>query len=432
MRVVLALILSVCLLLGVLLRYAPFSALLGKTAKRRLMLSYAVLSLLNTVVLCGLLHQESWLRLLRHDYFLLPIVSTLINACALKKHLKEHLFVYGIVITCNLTLVSLVSLLGKLLPDMEPTQNYLISSVIYLLLLLLCYVPEKLLLRRTVEPFLMMSSGDYWVTIWFIPIAAYFSMLFVSEGLLQVSSVYQLVGRALICSVAVLMCLTVARSHQHMRTMQSMEERLSMQQAHYNSMAVRVRDLRRIRHDYKHLRSAVRGYIEVEDKEGLFAFEKSFVAEGIDIDENIPYTGNAAADGVLYYYMNRAAEKNISMELRGTIKTPGIADMDLSVLLGNALDNALNACLTVEEGRFITVIASSEERVLSLMVRNSFDGVVVRRKEEFLSRRRDNAPGLGMAAMEMICRKYGGSMETVWDETTFTLMLLLPLGENGI
>ena len=44
-----------------------------------------------------------------------------------------------------------------------------------------------------------------------------------------------------------------------------------------------------------------------------------------------------------------------------------------------------------------------------------------------LSRKRDNEPGVGMASMEHICHRYGGTLQHQWDEEAFTLLIMLPI-----
>jgi sensor histidine kinase regulating citrate/malate metabolism len=91
------------------------------------------------------------------------------------------------------------------------------------------------------------------------------------------------------------------------------------------------------------------------------------------------------------------------------------------------MENAITACMTLEHDRFIKVVAQCEEHVLSIMVQNSFDGNLKIKHGVLQSRKRISGPGIGLESMQMICKKYGGTMELQWDENTFTVLIILPI-----
>ncbi|MDD5804401.1 ATP-binding protein [Blautia sp. HCP3S3_H10_1] len=123
----------------------------------------------------------------------------------------------------------------------------------------------------------------------------------------------------------------------------------------------------------------------------------------------IPYTGNAAADGVLYHYASIAKEKQIAFKVCCRLNKLSISDTDLCCLLGNALDNAVTACENVSGKRYITVASEKNQDMLMLTVDNSFDGNLLKNGEKILSRKRENEEGIGIRSMKQICEKYGGT-----------------------
>ena len=155
---------------------------------------------------------------------------------------------------------------------------------------------------------------------------------------------------------------------------------------------------------------------------GIFRDSLDVLSRVVDYE-----SGNAAVDGILYHYSQRAEVAGIKLKIAGTVKSNGIPDDELSVLLGNAMENAFAGCQTVEEGRFVTVVAQSEPQVLSLMIQNSFDGNLKIKHGELHSRKRTHGPGIGISSMKMICEKYGGTMEMQWDDHSFTVLIVLPV-----
>ena len=103
-----------------------------------------------------------------------------------------------------------------------------------------------------------------------------------------------------------------------------------------------------------------------------------------------------------------------------------IDDMDLCVLLGNALENAYEACQRMNgDKKWIKVKLEESSALLSIAITNSFDGKVSKRKDKFLSSKRRSEPGFGLQSIREICEKYNGTLHITYDEDEFDIMMLL-------
>lgn len=424
-----ALLLTLCVFGGVLLRYAPFAPVVTRRQKKTLWICYIGLSAVNMVLLTAGMFAwgvECVFMYLRFGMILYAGLLTLVNILVISGKVREHLFVFGVVTTCNYLLMSVPNYIITFLPGYNPTEYMLLILLVYSLLLLLTFWPMRKLLCQTVEPFLHLQTNGYWNTIWFIPIALFGTRVLFAGGEHNMGSLLQLLSSGLSGSIIILMCLSISADHQRLWERQALEQQLTEQKIHYSELQTRVEDARKTRHDLKHHMAAILRFVEQEDREGArsYCMELMDRVEGRD---QIPYTGNTAVDGVLYHYMQRAAAKQIDLQCQGIIRSHGIADMDLSVLLGNVLDNALAGCMTVPDGRRIQVISQSEEKLLSVVVRNTFDGKVKQGKDGLLSRKREDAYGIGLPSMHAVCQRYGGNLEYQWDEHIFTVVFILPL-----
>ena len=425
-------LLALCMLSGMMLRCAPFKSIITPKQKRALSVFYTTVNIVNLLVLALALRLwwiEAAFFYLRFGGILYAAVLTLGNILVIQGRTREHLFVFGVVIACHYLLMSVPNYVITFLSGYSPTAYLFVVLSLYALLLLLTYWPIRKLVCNTVEPFLHMDSGEYWNTIWFIPIA-FFATKFLSLGGEHNSgSIQQLISSLLYIALIVLTCMNISTGSGSLRERQLLQKQLEGQKIHYAELKVRVEDARKSNHDFKHHIAAIRHYIEIDDKEGLRDYCDEFM-ERISGHDRIPYTGNVAADGVLYHYMQLSKQDNIDFHYSGTIHSNGVADVDLSVLLGNALDNALTACLTIPQGRSIAVISRSEKHLLSIAVHNTFDGKVEQFEDGLLSRKRENRHGVGIASMRSICERYGASMDTRWDDHSFTVMFMFPLADD--
>ena len=111
--------------------------------------------------------------------------------------------------------------------------------------------------------------------------------------------------------------------------------------------------------------------------------------------------------------------------------------MDLCILVGNMLDNAVEACERVEAGkkRMIEVDLRMRGPFLCLYVANSFDGHVDYERGVYRSVKPDSSShGLGLSNMRMVVDKYHGRLTIEREENLFFVTALLEcpdLAEDG-
>lgn len=432
MELLVACTITACLVLGALLRYMPFAAAVEPNQKRTLTVVYTALSVVFLVCMTVEMYLEGLLSCfdyLRYGGILYAAILTLVNIFVIRGRVREHLFVFGIVLNCTYLLLSVPNYLISVMGWLSTEQSVCVVIGSYGVLMLLSYWPLNKLLSTAITPFLYMENAKLWRTVWFIPIVFFGARYSSLGGDHDSGNLVQLAGSVLTAVVMIFLCLRIAADHGRLQEQKLMEVQLAAQKLHYNELRVKVEEARKAKHDFKHHVAVIRHYIDMDDKEGLHQYCDELISRE-DTEGTIPYTGNAAADGVIYHFMQRSRQNQIHFDFSGSIRTPGIADIDLCALLGNALDNALTGCMTLPEGRSITMVSQSEQKLLSVVIRNTFDGKVDQSGDALLSRKRENRPGIGISSMESICKRYGGSFEMQWDDSYFTVMILLPLEQT--
>ena len=99
-------------------------------------------------------------------------------------------------------------------------------------------------------------------------------------------------------------------------------------------------------------------------------------------------------------------------------------------LLGNLLDNSLEANLQVAEGRFLKVDCREQEDCFYIWVRNATAGSVREQDGSLQSRKLDKrnrvGHGLGLRSVERIVHGCGGEMTVDSKESCFTVVVRLP------
>ena len=124
-------------------------------------------------------------------------------------------------------------------------------------------------------------------------------------------------------------------------------------------------------------------------------------------------TGNVAIDSVLNYKLNEAAGKGIL--INSDIKVPFdivVDSADITSIVGNLLDNAINAVLKIaEQDREITVNLSYDKGRLFIAVQNKYDGIIKMTKGRPVTDKDTSEHGFGLKNVERTLEKYNGYIE---------------------
>lgn len=141
-------------------------------------------------------------------------------------------------------------------------------------------------------------------------------------------------------------------------------------------------------------------------------------------------TGNVMVDAILNSKLSLIRSKGIAANARAVVPPElSVSEIDLCVVIGNLLDNAMEACLRQPEGeeRFIRVFLGVMKRQLYLSVSNSMGGMARKAGGRYLSSKNSATHGFGLLRVDRIAEKYGGYVNRQSEEGVFATELLLPL-----
>lgn len=128
------------------------------------------------------------------------------------------------------------------------------------------------------------------------------------------------------------------------------KKQLKMQVEHMEEMMAKQREIRRFKHDLSNQLLVLKNYLDSgnirEGSEYLARLTQSFEKTILLID-----TGNSALDTMLSAKKTFAESKGIDFKMKVQIPMQLLIEpIDLCVIFGNALDNAIEACERVEKG----------------------------------------------------------------------------------
>lgn len=141
------------------------------------------------------------------------------------------------------------------------------------------------------------------------------------------------------------------------------------------------------------------------------------------------FCDNATANAVLSSKAAAYQSENIPLTLQVSLpKDLPISDTELCSLLGNALDNAFEAVLTLPAAlRKVTLKAKVEKGLFLLQVQNPVFHTAAKKGGLFQTTKEDKkSHGFGLDNIKNITLRHGGSFKADNKDNIFTLLVCIP------
>lgn len=222
-----------------------------------------------------------------------------------------------------------------------------------------------------------------------------------------------------------LMFWTIARELGNNMRLQQENHFLQIQASQYSALRKSIEETQRTRHDLRQHLTAIQGFIDRGDLNALADYIK-ICGTSIPSDTMRSYCGNPAVDAVVRYYADKAAELGTDMEVSIQIGAQTIIpEPEFCVLLGNLLENALEACAELQGKKYVRVSAiQTGNSMLSLTVDNTSAKPPVVEMGKFRSSKRDGF-GIGIESARTIAEHYNGDARFQWKEGVFYASVML-------
>ncbi|MDO4318200.1 MAG: ATP-binding protein [Lachnospiraceae bacterium] len=191
------------------------------------------------------------------------------------------------------------------------------------------------------------------------------------------------------------------------------------------------RQVRGWRHDYRNHIQNMKIQLDERSYDALERYLNE-LADDLNSVDTVLKTGNVMADAILNSKLAVAEQQQIRLNVKASIpeKLP-MSDVELCSVLGNMLDNAVEACAALpEDKRFLRVYIGKLKGQFYLSVQNSA-GRVRKEKGTYLSTKKETGGekrhGYGLFRIDRVAKKYGGYVNRQNEEGVFATELLFPL-----
>ncbi|WP_238650446.1 ATP-binding protein [Paenibacillus piscarius] len=219
---------------------------------------------------------------------------------------------------------------------------------------------------------------------------------------------------------------TITDKFQFMHENAQLQDQMNYQDANYEKTVHSFKSIKRIIHDTHQQFLYIEECIRRNDSAAALEHIKLTLNKVEDAYQRVN-TGHLAVDALVTNTLNIGQANGIRIDTRLNLQ-PGelrIDRYDLCVVLGNMLDNAIEASKKVKlaEDRYILIQMHTNDSALFIRVLNH----TAQEAASLHSRKPEpEYHGIGLTNISRICEKYGGNMTTLSRHNEFNNMVVLP------
>lgn len=188
-----------------------------------------------------------------------------------------------------------------------------------------------------------------------------------------------------------------------------------------------------LRHDMKHHMNEIRllaGKYHAEEIEEYLDCMEQYIQSP---DEMVS-SGNVEIDSVLNYMLQNARNKLENVIVKVILPEKMKHTFDMNVLVGNLLENAIEAAVRTDR-KYLSVNIAFRKGMLRIRMENSFLPAEMEGRERqgrqlfFTTKREKEQHGFGLKSVEKIVETYHGTMEITTQKDLFCVNLILYMPE---
>ncbi|ANU48771.1 ATP-binding protein [Enterocloster clostridioformis] len=269
----------------------------------------------------------------------------------------------------------------------------------------------------------------YWLCIIAMPLfSLYFLVLVFHLG--NVKRIYMILCTLFLLiinfSIMVLYDLVLKSMTEHTRGL-LLEQQNKYYERQFDLMKASAKVTDSLQHDLnKHLIS-VRSYLKSRQIDDAINYIDKMVNINFGNLGDLSKTGNAIIDSILNIKLQEAKNKDIIVTTKLQIpENLSIDSFDITVILGNIIDNAIEAASESIADKKLNIIMLYNRRRILVKVENTYSGRIVIKQGELQTTKSDSIThGIGLQNVKHVVERYAGTMDISYDNIWFKACVML-------
>lgn len=185
------------------------------------------------------------------------------------------------------------------------------------------------------------------------------------------------------------------------------------------------REMRGYKHDFHNHLQTLKSYLDAGDVRRAKEYLSELDERLMNVDTLLK-TGNVSLDAILSAKLAQAKNENITVTVKANVPDGlTVSDLELSIVVGNLLDNAIEACRTAGGERFIRLFLGMKGKMLYFSMLNAA-GAKREKVDGLFKTSKSGAHGFGLRRAEAIIKDHGGWVKYNSEDGAFTSEFLIP------
>ncbi|MCL2425156.1 MAG: GHKL domain-containing protein [Oscillospiraceae bacterium] len=228
------------------------------------------------------------------------------------------------------------------------------------------------------------------------------------------------------------MLIIYSMSSLHYKNLSTIMEKQVMNQVeHYETTSKMNEDIKRFRHDYRNLLIGLTAALKRNDTTGALDILKTDEMMLTKAESaNAFNTGDIVLDALLSEKQQSATKVNASIVFDGIMPGKQVSPVDICIIFGNALDNAIEACAGFEydKEKTIAIKSSYSNGFIFIKIENpTVADVQITDNNIVTTKENKNAHGIGLNSIRTAVDKYFGKVTLSQENGIFCLEIDLDL-----
>lgn len=215
---------------------------------------------------------------------------------------------------------------------------------------------------------------------------------------------------------------TMSQNNRLQRELELYQQQEAFEKKYYENLEQKYQSTRTLVHDIRnHVQMMERLYEEQQNETGI-QYTKD-IHEILNQLGQKYYTSNKMLNMILNDKVEQMEAKGITSDIKiSEVDFSFLRDMDLTIIFGNLLDNAITATEASQE-KSIRIRVTTVHQFISITIDNSSDLEPVKKECRFLSHKKGHE-ALGIKNVERVIAAYQGEIEYEWREKRFITRIM--------
>lgn len=205
----------------------------------------------------------------------------------------------------------------------------------------------------------------------------------------------------------------------------SLQNCFNQQKIQYETMIKSNESIRRFRHDFLNLKIGLNTYLNNNDVDGAIEYLNG-CDKSIKSNDIIFKTGNTFLNALLSEKATFCKDKKIRINFYGLFNYEAINPTDLCIIFGNALDNAIEACMKIDndELKNIDIYSKVNHGHIFITITNpTKENIKVINNSISTSKTDKDIHGIGLYSIKKVLGKYNGNINLSCENKIFKTVI---------